>query len=251
MLLRPATVFSDDKNVENATRSLGIDLAEFSEAILEGRDEACRMALKGAAVIPFGEVTAFANCNFPTAIKGIRAAIARVLFIDEQSYMLQRFFDMFQHVDMDSLECILQRFGAPVVEWTGVIRDNMRDLRVSWCLWSQHMEAMQLKKLQKSREKTLARRQQKLSLVTDSDSNNKKDVTDETPQKKKKRSPAASARTSSDNKAPPKKNKVDAALHDDDATSPSSTLVKSDSSDAPIAIKKKKLPPPASAAPKK
>ena len=46
-----------------------------------------------------------------------------------------------QFVDFDAVEVILHRFGAPFVEWATCVRNNLRDIRCGWLLWSQHVEA--------------------------------------------------------------------------------------------------------------
>ena len=51
--------------------------------------------------------------------------------------------------DYDAIELVLSRFGAPAIEWTSVVRDNLRDLRCSWVTWSKHAEAGQLARLGK------------------------------------------------------------------------------------------------------
>lgn len=99
-------------------------------------------------VVPFGETAAFTNCTFPVFIKAaLRTRVARLLLIDDQQYLMQRYFDLAQFLDWESLEIVLQRFGIPAIEWAGVVRDNLRDLRVSWVTWSHHSEELYLQRL--------------------------------------------------------------------------------------------------------
>jgi hypothetical protein len=114
-----------------------------------------------AKVVPFYELTAFTNRPFPETFKKIRQTLLRALLIGEQDHVMCRFFELMMHLDWNGIEIVLKRFGAPIAEWIGVIRTNLRDIRCGWLLWSQHSEANQLIQRQKNQEKNRTRLERK------------------------------------------------------------------------------------------
>lgn len=114
-----------------------------------------------AKVVPFYELVAFTNQPFPEIMSKLRQTLVRSIWINDQAYVMVRFFNLMLNLDWDGIEIVLQRFGAPAVEWTGVIRTNLRDFRSSWLLWSMHSEASQLVQRQKNQVKNRERLERK------------------------------------------------------------------------------------------
>jgi len=169
---------------------LGVNKANLSKMILvadaENGDSSCHVAADSenmeeqlvraanAKVVPIFELTAFSNQPFPEIFKKIRQTLLRALLIGEQDHFMLRFFDLIMQLDWDGIELVLGRFGAPVVEWSNVIRTNLRDLRCGWLLWSQHSEANQLVQRQKNQEKNRARSEKKRRAKEEASSTAKK-----------------------------------------------------------------------------
>lgn len=70
------------------------------------------------------------------------------------------FFDLIINLNTESLESIIQRFGGPVCEWSNTIQRNLKEVRASWMLWSQHEKLSILKTNTKNLEKNRQRVEQ-------------------------------------------------------------------------------------------
>lgn len=124
-------------------------------------------ALATSRLVPFYELQAFANVRFPTTFKPLKTVLMRKLLMDDQDHFKQRYLDVMQHLDVTNLEWVLQTFGVPVVEWSTAIRDNLRDLRSAWLLWSKAFESAHLeqvrKRVEKNRQRALEKKAAKKS----------------------------------------------------------------------------------------
>jgi hypothetical protein len=118
-------------------------------------------ALANAQVLTFYELQAFSNTTFGELLKKLPAKLSRLLFCTEQKYVLQRYWDLFLNFNFDALESILQRFGLPYVEYSGVIRNRMRDLQLSWKEWSHFTQEVHTSGVERNREKERVKTQVK------------------------------------------------------------------------------------------
>lgn len=114
-----------------------------------------------AMVVPFYELTAFTNLSFPEIFKRLRQPLLQQLIINDQKYFMLRFFDLLMFLNFDAMETILQKFGAPVGEYISTIRNNLRDVRCGWLLYSQHAQDAIEETKQKAQEKNRIRNETK------------------------------------------------------------------------------------------
>lgn len=114
-------------------------------------------------VVPFYELTAFTNQTFPETFKKIRQQVCRQLMLDEKDRKAfnAHYYDLTKHLDWDGVEMVLSRFGLPVVEWSSVIRSNLRDINASWELWSAESQELHLKQRERNKEKNRIRAEKK------------------------------------------------------------------------------------------
>jgi hypothetical protein len=141
-----------------------------------------KVAVANALVVPFCELSAFSNCNFPDTFKRIKnTTLMRTLFIESDKYFMIRFFDVLMNLNTEALESIIQRFGGPVLEWSSAIRSNLRDARSGWLLWRDHTERVHFEKKTKSLEKMRERKEraQAKKALLQSETKEKEDDVDE------------------------------------------------------------------------
>lgn len=136
-----------------------------------------RVAVANSLIVPFHELSAFSNLNFPDMFKRVQnSTLMRALFIESDKYFMLRFIDILMNLNTEALESIIQRFGGPVLEWSNAIRNNLRDARSGWLLWRDDTEVKHLKQKTKSLEKNRERKeraQAKKTLATETETSTK------------------------------------------------------------------------------
>lgn len=131
-------------------------------------------ALATARLVPFYELAAFANVRFPTTFKPLKSVLTKKLLLDDQDHFMRRYLDVLQHLEYSNLELVLQTFCTPFVEWASCVRDNLRDLRSAWLLWSKHVDASHMEQMRKRTERNRTRLLEKKKAREEDDDTKKK-----------------------------------------------------------------------------
>ena len=126
------------------------DRVSLFASLKEKEDNPELSRLANSTIVPFYEVSIFSNVSFPETYKALKARLTHYLLVDEQHYLMNRYLHLLMHLDWDMIESLFNHFGAPTFEWISVMRDNLRDFRLSWQAWTAESEEHVNKKKEKA-----------------------------------------------------------------------------------------------------